>query len=920
MKYSDTLNLPKTDLPMRAELPKREPEIERVWEEKDLYQESLAKPSPSGNFILHDGPPYSNGHIHMGHALNKTLKDFIVKYKTMAGFRSPYVPGWDNHGMPIEVEVQKEFRKAGRKAERLELRRRCREYAAEWVGIQCEEFKRIGVRGDWDHPYLTMSTEYEATIVKVFAELALAGYIYRGLKPILWCPVCETALAEAEIEYRPHVSPSIYVRFPLKSDPKGLFSDLPADKVFAIIWTTTPWTIPANVALAVHPDYTYVIVRAGDAYYILAEDLVKQTFEAVGVTEYQITGSLKGRDLEGEVFAHPIFGRDSIVVLADYVTLTEGTGVVHTAPGHGREDFATGQAYGLPILNPVDASGHFTAEAGQFEGLSIREGDKAIIEGLDRRGNLLAQNTIEHSYPHCWRCRGPVIFRTTVQWFLAMDHQGLRQRILDAIEGVKWFPPESINRITSMIANSPDWCLSRQRTWGVGIPVFYCATCNAEIMTKDSLDAVYDLVFAEGSDAWFEKEAAEILPPGFKCPCGGSEFTKETDILDVWFDSGSSSRAVLENRSELHYPSDVYLEGSDQHRGWFNKSLVIGIGTKGESPFRECITSGWMLDEQGRAMAKSLGNVIPPQDIIGKDGADVLRLWVSSTDYLEDVRLGEEILTRIRDAYRRIRNTYRFLLANLYDFDPPADSVPYAEMTEIDRWALHQLQMLVRDVTAGYEAYEFHKVFHAVHDFASVQLSAFYLDVLKDRLYASVPKSVERRSAQTAMYEILRAIVLIMTPILSYTAEEVWGYVPGTDKALSPQLADFPKVNKAFVDADLNNRWKRILEVREEVNQALEQARQTEVIGKPLEAGVTLIAPPNLHDFLLPYADQLASIFIVSQVKLEKGEEGKPLKVSVGPAEGERCERCWLVLPTVGRHAVHPSLCARCTEVVTEVY
>lgn len=920
MKYSETLNLPKTDFPMRGELPKREPEIDRVWREKDLYGESLKKPAPAGDFILHDGPPYSNGHIHMGTAMNKVLKDFIVKYKTMAGFRSPYIPGWDNHGMPIEVEVQKEFRKAGKKPERLELRRRCREFAAEWVNIQREEFKRLGVRGDWDHPYLTMSTEYEATIVKVFAELALVGYIYRGLKPILWCPICETALAEAEIEYHPHVSPSIYVRFPLKSDPKGLFSDLPSDKVFAIIWTTTPWTIPANVALAVHPDYTYVIAKAGDVYYLLAEDLVRQTFEAIGMTEYEIIRSLKGSQLEGDVFAHPIFDRDSVVVLANYVTLTEGTGVVHTAPGHGREDFMTGQAYGLPILNPVDGSGHFTAEAGQFEGLSIKEGDKAVVEEMERRGHLLAKGMVEHSYPHCWRCRGPVIFRTTVQWFLAMDHEDLRRRVLDAIEGVKWYPEESINRITSMIGNSPDWCLSRQRAWGVGIPVFYCKSCGKEIMTKESLDAVYRLVSAEGSDAWFDKAASEILPPGFKCPCGGSEFTKETDILDVWFDSGSSCRAVLENRPDLHYPSDMYLEGSDQHRGWFNKSLIIGIGTKGESPFKECATNGWMLDEHGKTMHKSWGNVIPPKEIIDRDGADVLRLWVSSANYFEDVRLGKEILKRMSDAYRRVRNTYRFLLANLYDFDPTAGPVPYSDMLEIDRWALHQLQSLIKEVTVGYDAYEFYKVFHAVHDFAAVELSAFYLDVLKDRLYASAPKSVERRSAQTAMYEILRAMVLMMTPIISYTAEEVWRYVPGEQRALSPQLADFPKVNEAYVDPELDNRWKRMLEVRDEVNQALEQARQTEMIGKPLEAGVTLVAPPSLYDFLSPYSDQLASIFIVSQVKLEKGEEGQPLNVSVGPAEGQKCDRCWLVLPTVGKHAVHPSLCTRCTEVVTEVY
>ena len=918
MNYSETLNLPKTDFPMRAELSKREPEIERFWEEIELYQKSLEKPG-QGDFILHDGPPYSNGHIHMGHALNKTLKDFVVKYKTMAGFRCAYIPGWDNHGMPIEVEVQREFRRKGKKPDRLELRRRCREFAAGWVDVQREEFKRLGVRGDWDNPYLTMSTEYEATIIKVFAELALAGYIYRGLKPIFWCPACETALAEAEIEYAPHVSPSIYVRFPLKSDPKGVFAGLPAESVFAIIWTTTPWTIPANVALAVHPDYKYVVVETGGAHYLIAEDLLEQVLKAIGVSDYKIIRTAKGSELEGAVFAHPIYGRDSVVVLANYVTLTEGTGVVHTAPGHGREDFETGQQYGLPTLNPVDASGRFTEEAGQFAGLTVEEGNKAVVDELDRRGHLLAHTSVEHSYPHCWRCRGPVIFRATVQWFMSMEHENLRQRILGAIGTVAWYPPESINRITSMIAGSPDWCLSRQRAWGVGIPVFYCRSCEKEIMTRESLNAVYALVRAEGSDAWFTKEPQDILPKGFKCPhCGGAEFTKETDILDVWFDSGSSCHAVLETRPELRYPADMYLEGSDQHRGWFNKSLVVGVSTKGESPFRQCVTNGWMLDEQGRTMHKSWGNVIAPQEIIGRDGADVLRLWVSSTDYFEDVRLGKEILKRVGDAYRRIRNTYRFLLANLYDFDPSSDRVAYAEMLEIDRWALHRLQMLVRDVTQAYEGYEFHKVYHSVHNFCAADLSAFYLDVLKDRLYTSAPKSLQRRSAQTALWEILSAMVRIMAPILSYTAEEVWRYMPADGREVSVQLAEFPRVNADYVDEELSARWERLLDVRDEVYRRMEEARTTGVIGKPLEALVALEAASPLYELLLAYQDQLASIFIVSQVRLEKGEA--PLQVSVQPAEGKRCARCWLVLPTVGRDAVHPSLCARCAEVVTEVY
>ncbi len=920
MKYSDTLNLPKTDFPMRAELSRREPEIERLWDEMDIYRRSLEKPAPNGDFVLHDGPPYSNGHLHMGHALNKILKDFIVKYKTMCGYRSPFVPGWDNHGMPIEVNVLKEFRKAGVKPNRIELRRRCREYAAEWVDIQREEFKRLGIRGDWGEPYLTMSTEYEAAIIMVFAELARGGYIYRGLKPIFWCPACETALAEAEIEYGPHTSTSIYVRFPLKADPKGLFEGLPQDRVFAVIWTTTPWTIPANVALAVHPDYEYAVIEAGGVYYLLAEDLVEQAASVIGVGEYSIVRTLDGADLEGTVFAHPIYGRDSVVVLADYVTLTEGTGIVHTAPGHGREDFATGQAYGLPVLNPVDAGGRYTEEAGQFAGMTIHEGDKAVVEELDRRGHLLAQSTLEHSYPHCWRCRGPVIYRATVQWFMNLDHQGLRQRVLDAIESVNWYPPESVNRITSMIANSPDWCLSRQRAWGVGIPVFYCERCGTEIMTEESLHAVYHLVLDHGSDAWFSKDPSEILPEGFKCPkCEGDRFTKETDILDVWFDSGSSCRAVLETRMDLRYPADMYLEGSDQHRGWFNKSLIVGVATRGESPFHTCVTNGWMLDEQGRTMHKSWGNVISPAEIIERDGADILRLWVSSIDYFEDVRLGKEILTRVSDAYRRIRNTFRFFLANLYDFDPSTDSVDDAELPEIDRYILHRLQILISDVTAGYEAYEFHRVYRAVHNFASVELSAFYLDVLKDRLYTSAPKSVGRRAAQTALYKLLSAMVGMLTPILSYTAEEVWRYMPG-DKEASPQLSGFPQVEKRYIDGELAARWARILEVREAVFRSIEDARRSGVIGKPLEAAVTITAPPTTYDYLLPYLGQLNSIMIVSQVELKQADEGAELKIEVEPAPGEKCDRCWLVLPTVGRHALHPTLCDRCAEVVTEVY
>ncbi len=921
MNDGQSLNLPNTDFPMRAELPKREPEILSAWESRDSYLKSLAKPAPHGEFVLHDGPPYANGHIHMGHALNKILKDFIVRYKTMAGYQSPFIPGWDNHGMPIEVEVAKEFRKAGKTPDRLELRRRCREYASNWVDIQRAEFKRLGVRGDWTDPYLTMSTDYEASVIKVFSELALAGYVYRGLRPILWCPTCETALAESEVEYAPHTSPSIFVRFPLKSDVKGLFDGLPTDRIHAIIWTTTPWTIPANVAIAVNPDFAYVVVEAGGDYYILARDLLDQVLKAVGIEDFTIVRTLTGRELEGTVFAHPIFDRDSPVILADFVTLTEGTGMVHIAPGHGREDFVIGRKYGLQILNIVDAGGRYTEEAGPFAGMSINQGDTAVVGELERRGNLLACGSVDHSYPHCWRCKGALIFRTTIQWFLKMDHEGLRAKILDAIGDVDWFPAESVNRITSMISNSPDWCLSRQRAWGVGIPVFYCTSCGAEIMTAESFHAVYHLVLAEGSDAWFSKEPSEILPPEFACPaCGGTKFTKETDILDVWFDSGSSCRAVLQTRIDLKYPADLYLEGSDQHRGWFNRSLVIGVSTMGESPFSQCVTNGWMLDEHGRAMHKSLGNVISPIDIVNRYGADVLRLWVSSVNYFEDVRIGSEILKRISDSYRRIRNTFRFLLANLYDFDPSSDAVPYSDMYEIDRWALHRLQLIIRDATAGYDAYEFFRVYHAVQNFMSVDISAFYLDVSKGRLYTSAPKSVQRRSAQTAMLEILTSMVRVLAPILCFTADEVWEYIPGIKSAASVELSDFPEEKQAYVDEELGNKWEKLLDVRDQVYRRMEEARTAGAISKPLEALVILKAPPATYEFLAAYRDELAAIFIVSQVRLELSESAPGLEIIVEQAPGKRCDRCWLVLPTVGEHAVYPSLCARCAEVVTEVY
>lgn len=921
MDYSKTVNLPKTDFPMRANLDQREPEIEKFWEEIGLYQKTQEKPAPRGKFILHDGPPYSNGDIHVGNAMqNKLPKDFLIKFKTMSGFQSPYVPGWDNHGMPIENNVSAEFRKAGKKPEKLALRKRCREYAQEWVDIQRGQYKRLGIGGDWENPYLTMSKSFEGMTVQVFAELAQKGYIYRGLRPIHWCTHCETALAEAEIEYADHTSHSIYVRFPLKSDPNGLFAGKDAENSFAVIWTTTPWTIPANLAVAVHPDFEYAVVDFGQDRYILAAELLEHVVATIGIDGYSIVKKVKGKELEGLVFQHPIYERESPVVFADYVTLTEGTGIVHTAPGHGREDFMTGQANGLDVLCPVDERGHFTAEACQFEGLSIKEGNSAVIEVLKERGALMAENPIEHSYPHCWRCHHPVIFRATVQWFLNMNHDDLKARELEMIQNVEWMPADSYNRIKMTMESAPDWCLSRQRAWGVGIPVFYCASCKSEIMTDESFDAAVKLVYAEGSDAWFEVPAEEILPKGFKCPkCGAEKFTKETDVLDVWFDSGSTCRAVLEARPELTFPADLYLEGYDQFRGWFGKSLNIGMATKGEPPYKKVAAHGFVVDAQGHAMHKSKGNVIKTTDVVKKHGADVIRLTASSFNLFADARLSDEVLQRATDAYRRLRNTFRFILGNIDGFDPATDMVAKENMLEIDRWVLHQLQNVVREVAAGYENLEYHRVFHTAHNFAAVDLSSLYLDIIKDRLYASAPNSLKRRSAQTALYEILMTMVKALAPILAHTSEEVWKYVPGDNRAVSVHLADFPEVKDEFIDEALAAKWQCIFEVRDEVYRTIEQARQDGTIGKPLESRVTISAPEELYDFLKGYENELPSIMIVSQVVLEKLADGETLKASVQAPEGEKCERCWLVLESVGSNSDHPKLCSRCSEVVAEL-
>ena len=922
MDYSKTLNLPKTDFAMKANLPDREPPRLAHWLEMDLYGQLMQRPS-KGKFILHDGPPYANGDIHMGHALNKILKDFVVRSHAMMGYTTPYIPGWDCHGMPIENKVREQFREKKIAPTLDGIRKACREYAGKWVETQKKEFERLGVMGDWDHPYRTMDDLQVAREIRVFGELADKGYIYRGLKPVMWCIKDETALAEAEIEYADYVSPSIHVRFALKEDPNGVFTsdvlDVPAARCYTIIWTTTPWTIPANTAVAVAPEAVYVVVAAEGDYYLVARDLLGATMEAIGALPFEEINEVKGTDLLGLVFKHPIFDRDSRLITADYVTMDTGTGVVHTAPGHGREDFESGVRWGLPIINPVSPNGHFTEEAGQFAGMKLGEGDKAVRAELRDSGALLSEVDFTHSYPHCWRCGRPLIFRATVQWFMNIDHEGHRERCLADIPAVRWVPTESINRISAMVSQRPDWCLSRQRAWGVGIPVVVCEDCDEPLLKSGPINAVADLVEKQGSDAWFSAPAEEFLPAGTVCPkCGGSKWRKETDILDVWFDSGSTCRTVMEGREQLAYPADVYLEGSDQHRGWFNAALMIGEATKGVPPYKTVVTNGFMVDEHGRAMSKSKGTGVSPQVIIHKFGADVLRLWVSSTDYTEDAKFGPQILERVADAYRKVRNTLRFLLSNLSDFDASRNAVPAGQMREIDRWAMLRLQEVISEARDGYDNYEFTRVYRAVYGFCVTELSSFYLDVLKDRLYASAPGDLGRRSAQTAIYHIAETLILLMAPVLVFTCDEAWQELRKSNSGLpeSVHLALFPEVDVTWKDEGLKAGWERLLALRDDVNKALEEARNDGTVAKPLEACVT-ISVKEQYTVATAMADDLGAMreaLNVSAVVVRR-DAAEDL-ISVTAAAGAKCPRCWLIKNDIGSNQQQPDLCARCAETV----
>jgi len=949
MDYKETLNLPKTDFPMKANLTQREPEILALWETEQLYTRLRGETQGRPRYVLHDGPPYANGHIHIGTALNKILKDFVVKSKTMSGKAAPYIPGWDCHGLPIEHQVMKSLGHKKQEMSKLEIRKLCREYAEKYFTIQREEFKRLGVWGDWDHPYLTMTPAYEAAIVREFGKVVEAGGVYKGKKPVLWCPNDETALAEAEVEYEDDTSPSIYVKFPLRSalddtllslfeqlgiQDQPLTRTLHGRNLFAVIWTTTPWTLVANQAICLHPDVEYVVSIIGNEAYIVAKQLAGLFQKAVGfnVDKIQDVCNFKGAQLKGWEFSHPWIDRSSPIILGDHVTLDQGTGLVHTAPGHGQEDYEVGQRYGLEVYAPVDHQGRFTKEAGEFAGQKVFEANKGIIKLLKDRDMILTPDmTITHSYPHCWRCKNPVIFRATEQWFISMEKGQLRQRAIDEINRVNWIPKWGRDRILGMIENRPDWCISRQRVWGVPIVAFICLDCKEPLFSPEIVNHVADMIEREGgSDVWFSKSADELLSKGTTCPkCKGGRFEKENDILDVWFESGVSHAAVLKIRPELKWPADLYLEGSDQHRGWFHSSLLTAVSTDGCAPYKSVLTHGFVVDGQGKKMSKSAGNVVAPQEVIDKHGAEILRLWVAATDFREDVRISPQILVQLIEAYRKIRNTCRFLLGNLYDYDPKLHLADDRALHEIDRWALHRLQLLIQRVLQAYDAFEFHAVFHAINNFCAVDMSALYLDILKDRLYTTKADATDRRAAQRVLHRILMSLTQLMAPVLSYTADEIWRYSPRSEKETpATPFTAFPIIEERYRDEALAARWEKLILVREEAARALEAARNQKIIGASLDARVTIFAEGDLLEFLKSYAKDLPTILIVSEVKLLPyadlldaqqafiSQRVERLGVLVEHADGEKCGRCWAYRDTVGGSKKHPTLCRRCEEAV----
>lgn len=954
MDYSKTLHLPETEFPMRGNLPKKEPGFVEFWQQNHLYEKRIEKRKKEGapTFVLHDGPPYANGKIHIGHALNKTLKDIIVRYHHMAGNEAIYVPGWDTHGLPIEYAVLKDSGEDRANMTPLELRKKCLAYAKKWIEIQKEDFIRMGVVGDFAHRYVTFDPHLEAKELEVFGEMANKGYIYKGKKAVYWCTHCETALAEAEIEYKDRKSPSIYVKYPM-IDVHGLQPEgADPSKVFAVIWTTTPWTIPASCYISVNPKFTYVWVhnKAADEYYLMNKELAPASLSDCKVEDYEFVGrEMLGSELDLAKFEHPLahfapetYGDRTIYVLeGNHVTLDAGTGCVHTAPGHGVDDFEVYKTYEnagklhQPIVCPVDEKGHMTAEAGEFlVGKTIWEAEGPVISTLAHEGRLLGKKSLHHQYAHCWRCKQPVIYRATDQWFASIND--FRDKALKAVDDTRFIPSWGHDRLYNMIRDRQDWCISRQRSWGVPIPAFYCDDCGKWIITPETMKKVEEIVEKEGTDAWWAHSAEELLPEGFKCPhCGGTHFHKEKDIMDVWFDSGSTWNGVLrypheESWKDMSYPCDLYLEGSDQHRGWFHSSLLTSVAVNGHAPYKAVLTHGFTMDGEGRKMSKSVGNVVAPQDVINKYGADVMRLWISSVDYQGDVRLSDKIVKSMSDVYRKIRNTFRYLLGNLSDFDPKTDSVAYADMEELDRWALLRMEQVKETVLKAYDDYEFHVMYHAVHNFCTVDLSAIYLDILKDRLYTEKADSKLRRSAQTAMYEILTTLVRLVAPVLCFTSEEVWQALPNKgEREWSVHMSDMPKVNEAYLDKALDEKWKKRLAVRSVAMKALEEARQAKVIGHPLDAEVTVYADGEAYDIVKAMEKELADFLLVSQTHIVSGtatapenaasnEEGT-VKASVAVCTLAKCERCWKRSADVDADPKHPGVCARCAHVLTEM-
>ncbi|MDY3780066.1 MAG: isoleucine--tRNA ligase [Candidatus Limousia pullorum] len=917
--YNATLNLPKTEFPMRAGLPKSEPETLKRWEQEKIYEKLMEKNEGKPLFVLHDGPPYANGNIHLGTSLNKVLKDIIVRYKNMSGFKSPYVPGWDTHGLPTELKARA---KAGVEnsttISELEIRKICREFALGYLDDQRNQFKRLGVIGEWDNPYITLLPEFEAKQIEIFAEMACKGYIYKGLKPVYWCPDCKTALAEAEIEYAEDPCHSIYVKFKVNDDQGKLKAlGIEPEKCYFVIWTTTTWTLPGNVAICLGPDFDYSIIKCGDEYYIMAEALAADAMKEAGKEDYEVVGTMKGIEFEYMKAQHPFLDRESLVIVGDHVTLESGTGCVHTAPGHGVEDYDVCKNYPeIPIVVPVDADGRLTEEAGQFAGLLTGDANKPIAQHLDSIGALFALKKIIHQYPHCWRCKNPVLFRATDQWFCSVED--FKDEAVKAINEVEWIPGWGKERITSMVKERKDWCISRQRKWGVPIPIFFCKDCGEPYIDRDAMMAVADLFRKEGSDAWFKYDASEILPEGTKCPkCGGTHFNKEQDIMDVWFDSGSSHAAVLEQRDYLKWPADLYLEGADQYRGWFQSSLLTSVATKGTAPYKAVLTHGWVVDGEGRKMSKSLGNGIDPQEIVEQYGADVLRLWVASSDYHADIRISKDILKQLSEAYRKIRNTARYILGNLNDFNPDTDMVDVKDLYPIDKWAIAKLNELNDKVRAGYDAYEFHQVYHSIHNFCVVDMSNFYLDVLKDRLYTEKADSASRRAAQTTIYMILDAMTRMISPILAYTSDEIWRYMPhgsNCDKECV-LFNEMPAKVDVDIDAEFMARWDRIHELRDLVKKSIEVAVKNKLIKSSLESKIVLTCGGDNYEFVNSVLGELTAVFIVSKVELVKGDSDE-INVVVEKAEGEKCERCWVYSDTVGQNSEHPTLCARCAEIL----